>query len=325
MLIKAASKKQGSVLILSLFVLFFLSIMALSLSYRMRLQIRLVKYYKDRMKSFYIAKGALALVLAKLQEDKDNNEYDYLNEDWLLYFQKEGEIRNLDFLDTEGIVRGNYNVFISDENSKININRVNSQILEALLSNFKGISNKKVAREIIAYKKNKIQFNDFYSIYELLRLEGMDKEVFWGEDTNENGMLDIWEDDAARSLPLDDQDGQLDLGIKDFISVYTQGKININTAPLVVLASMPAMDQALAMALIDARSKEPFTSLEDLRKISGMSDEVFLAVSNWATVKSDYFKIYIQATASDAKISRQILAVVDRSLSPPKIIYWRED
>ena len=75
------------------------------------------------------------------------------------------------------------------------------------------------------------------SIDELLQVQGVTPSLFYGEDANRNGRLDPNEDDGAESLPNDDQDGVLDFGLRDYLTVssrerntQTTGveKININ-------------------------------------------------------------------------------------------------
>jgi DNA uptake protein ComE-like DNA-binding protein len=317
-------RNRGSVLIITLLVLFFLSAAALSLAYYMRQEMKLVSRHIDRLRSFYIARGALSLLLEEFDRDKLNNQFDYL-EDWLQEFQDKGVPFSRQLKDIEGGTAGTYKVVISHESGRININKASAQCLERLLSNFKGIDAGRLAAGITAYKRDKQPDNNFYSVHELLRVKGIKEEVFWGEDTNENGLLDRQEDDGDKSLPVDDRDGELDWGLKDYLTVYTDGRININSASLPVLLSMPGMDEDIAGVITDARVREPFKSLEDLRKLPLISDNVFTQLSGWATVKSDCFRIYIIAEAAQAELSRQILVILDRSVEPVEIRYWRED
>jgi type II secretory pathway component PulK len=322
---KMIQRQRGSVLIITLLVLFLLSTTALSLAHHMSLEMKLVNRYIERLKSFYIAQGALHFIINELENDKLHNQFDYLGEDWLRKFQGERGPKSLELLNIDGTAGGIYRALISDESSRININKATSGVVEALLNSFNKIGSEKVAEEILSYRRDKQPDSNFYSVYELLKLKRIKEEIFWGEDTNENGILDANENDGDESLPFDDQDGELDCGLKDLLTVYTDGKINVNTAPLPVLLSMPGMNREIARVLMEARDKQPFRSLEDLKKLSFFTDEVFAQISSWAVVKSDQFRVYIVAEASDAKTSRQILAIVDRSVDPLRIRYWRED
>ncbi len=62
----------------------------------------------------------------------------------------------------------------------------------------------------------------FESLEELLRVQGIDEAILWGEDRNRNGVLDPGEDDGDRSFPPDDADGFLDRGIAEYLTVFAR-------------------------------------------------------------------------------------------------------
>jgi len=66
------------------------------------------------------------------------------------------------------------------------------------------------------------------SIDELLQIQGITPALFYGEDANRNGMLDPGEDDNAESLPLDNADGILNIGFRDYFTVSSRER---NTVP----------------------------------------------------------------------------------------------
>jgi hypothetical protein len=59
------------------------------------------------------------------------------------------------------------------------------------------------------------------SLTELLLVRGMTPEIFWGEDLNRNGQLDPEENDGERNPPLDDEDGTLDVGWGDYLTLWS--------------------------------------------------------------------------------------------------------
>lgn len=75
------------------------------------------------------------------------------------------------------------------------------------------------------------------SMEELLRIPGITAEMLYGEDSNRNGVLDKNEDDGDKSLPADNEDGVLDLGLMGYCTVRStetnlradrSEKINLN-------------------------------------------------------------------------------------------------
>jgi len=317
-------KNKGSVLIVTLFIVFLLSVIALSLAYSTRLRMNLLKRRIERVKSYYIARGALFLVFEELEKDRSVSESDSFNEDWFLKFSDGRKVRCLDFYSSAGDKRGSYKVFISDEESKININTASVDTLDKLLSNFKGVDSRRMAEEIVSYRNNKKPLDKFYTVHELLAIKDMSNNVFFGEDRNDDVILYPRGIDRDNILSLYEGQSALELGLKDLVTVYTQGRVNINTASFLVLSSMPGMSPRLAKSLIDERKNKPFESLEDVKKIAGISENVYTDISKWAVVKSDCFRILIAARA-DNKITRHILVIADRSRDYCKIRYWRQD
>jgi type II secretory pathway component PulK len=62
----------------------------------------------------------------------------------------------------------------------------------------------------------------FESIEELRLVYDMNLELLFGEDTNLNGVLDPNEDDGDRSPPNDNNDGRLDAGLLEYLTVHTR-------------------------------------------------------------------------------------------------------
>lgn len=82
------------------------------------------------------------------------------------------------------------------------------------------------------------------SIEELLKIQGVTPDLFYGEDANNNGLLDPNENDGDKTLPLDNADGILDLGWKDYLTATSRErntnavgdpKININMGEMTEL------------------------------------------------------------------------------------------
>ncbi|NLF39075.1 hypothetical protein GX586_06490 [bacterium] len=86
--------------------------------------------------------------------------------------------------------------------------------------------------------------NEFLTVLNVLKKNNpdyIDETIWFGEDANENGVLDPNEDDGPETPPVDNQDGILNRGIKDFVTVDSDGtSVNPNTAsPEVLQIVMP--------------------------------------------------------------------------------------
>ena len=124
-----------------------------------------------------------------------------------------------------------------DEASKINLNTANLAMLENLPN-----MTPDLAAAIIAWRTPTAQSgssNDasntyaaltpprlnkgarFETVDELRLVYGATLDLLLGEDTNRNGALDTNEDDSDQSPPHDNQDGQLQPGFFEYVTVYS--------------------------------------------------------------------------------------------------------
>jgi general secretion pathway protein K len=73
--------------------------------------------------------------------------------------------------------------------------------------------------------------------------------------------------------------------LRDCLTVYGDGKININAASKLMLASLSEnMDRALAQIIIERRRFKPFEAVAELRELPGMTDSLYHAISRTLTV-----------------------------------------
>lgn len=106
--------------------------------------------------------------------------------------------------------------------------------------------------------------------------------------------------------------------VKDFLTVVTATKININTASLEVLQSLCrslGKDDSVARLIINRRNDQPFTSTSEITNMSGMEP----LVASYLDVTSNTYKVYSYATVGG--YTRQVEAVIQRGNTAP--LYWR--
>jgi Tfp pilus assembly protein PilX len=318
-------QQSGSVLIITLFIIFFLSVIALQVSHTMRLRMQVLQRFMQRQQARYCAQQAVLLAEASLAEDRDAHGFDSLHDSWRETFQQLNRPRTFDVVDANGAAAGWYQVNIIDEKSKINLITAGADTIEHAVAGTRANNSSKLAAAVSAYKKKFSPAQVIASVYELRNLEEMSGEVFLGEDTNDNGMLDSWEDDRDQTPPPDNGNGIIDGGIKDLFTVYGDGTININTASQTVLGSMPGMTIEIAQLLVEAREEHVFESLEEIKTLLFISEPTYRVLAQWAGVSSDIYRVNVVAGTYKSALTQQVTAVIDRSQNPAKICYWRED
>ncbi len=139
---------------------------------------------------------------------------------------------------------------------------------------------------------------------EALLVRGMDRELFFLPP-------------AARS-PLGNEEYQ---SLERYVTVYGDGKININTAPEPVLLCLSAdMDTYITQEIIERRNEGAFLEIEDLKKVESVSDTLYDEISSLITVSSDVFRI--RASGSAGGFTRNITAVVKRRSGGFTVVYY---
>ena len=105
-----------------------------------------------------------------------------------------------------------------------------------------------------------------------------------------------------------------------------EGRININTAPVEVLAALPGMDKNRAQAIVDRREEtsQPFANIAELLDLPEISQETFIALSNLLTVRSHQFRAQSEARIEGVKATRTVIAILERNNGTVRPIYWHE-
>ena len=82
--------------------------------------------------------------------------------------------------------------------------------------------------------------------------------------------------------------------LEEYCTIYSDGRINLNTAPVEVMELLPGLDVGgLAQRLAQMRQEEPLTSLSDVQNIPGAGPKTSTQLTNIATFKSRYFLLKI--------------------------------
>ncbi len=317
---KILLRDSGFVLIVSLFILSFLSVVAITLAHYGHLAMTLTARYKQQYRSAFLARGMTQKIIASAWEDKTGNDFDDLGENWVLEYMPQGESRELTVTGFDGRAAGRYRALITDEAGKLNLNTASTDELKALFLQF-GVTNAEpLARLVDETRRQK----PFVAVREILSVRGMPAAAVLGEDVNDNGRLDAAENDGNDNWPDDNGDGKLDKGIKDCLTVFTDGKVNINTASPEVLLSLPGMNADILRDMTAMREVDPLTSLDEIKDLPSVDAAAFARIAPWAAVRTQWYRIRVAARTEEAGRWAAVLAVADRSGKEMIVRYWRE-
>ena len=110
-------------------------------------------------------------------------------------------------------------------------------------------------------------------------------------------------------------------GIGDYVTVWSDAKININTASREMFQSLSSkITKEISDRIVDYREqigpdgeKQVFKKNSDIKKIGGFGDKkkkIYAEIENLITVKSSYFSIH--ATARSKRMQKKLTVVVYR-------------
>jgi len=103
------------------------------------------------------------------------------------------------------------------------------------------------------------------------------------------------------------------------------GATNINTAPAAVLEILPGMDSNIAQAIIDYRvASGPFESVGSLLYINSITNNTFVSIAPYLTVKSAVFRVTSTGRIEKTGASATIAAVLEVINGQARIRYWQE-
>ncbi len=307
--------KSGAALIITLWIAAILSIVAFSVAYFARIDLKIANYQARNLQAYALARGGVELATAKLLTDTDESSgYDFYNENW--FITDEG----LEELD---ISSGKLEVQFIDEAGKINLNMENLSGLINLLQFLPG-------------------WEDYENINTLL-----DSFKDWrDEDSVEelNGAEDSYYLDLSN--PYHCKNGKLDtpeeillvremnpaLFQQNYFTVFGDGKININTVSEEILCTLLESQNVsgaenLARDIIAYRQGEDgIEGTDDDQPFTSTTSSLIPAeIRDFLGVKSSHFNIISTVSFKNNPITKRIEVILDRSSRPAKILYWREN
>ncbi len=104
------------------------------------------------------------------------------------------------------------------------------------------------------------------------------------------------------------------------------GRVNINTANLLVLSCLPGISRELAQAIIAYRQSSGFfPNIACLLKVPGMNRQIFKQVAPRVTARSETFRILSEGKVSSSGARKRIQAIVHVGSTHIDTLSYRED
>jgi len=308
---RAWRQNQGTVLIVTMWVILVLASLVLVFAYSMRVEALASANRQSDLEADAVAAGALQFAMAML--DGTDGSTDALEE---VVWEERSVGGGLFWLVHPNLEDDEESAFgVVDEASRINLNSASSDMLlklpgmtaeladsiidwrdeDAEVSPSGAESEYYLLQEQPYYCKDTL----FETVEEVLLVRGASTDLLYGEDANRNGVLDYNEDDADQTQPDDNRNGTLDRGFLDYVTVYSvepnlsadgQERVNVNdvnTQELSELLGEAIEDDRVFTVLQNARRGRPYGSILEFYFRSGMTLKEFTQIADRLTSVDD--------------------------------------
>jgi general secretion pathway protein K len=115
--------------------------------------------------------------------------------------------------------------------------------------------------------------------------------------------------------------------IRNYVTVNGDGKVNLNSAPKLVIESLSEkMDTAVAAMIVERRKIKPFDGVAELRDVPGMTDSIYEAIKNMVTVSAEDQYYHVESRASVDHLGCAIEAVLRRNpeTKSVEVVFYKE-
>ncbi len=292
---KGYKDQRGLSLVSTLWILTILSVLAAQLLYSIHIEQRTQRNFLDRAKLHYAAKAGFEWTLAVMRTDQ--TPFDSLGENWAEPIQ--GQI-------DDGVQVGNllnYQVTVTDEASKVNINIADVGLITNLLMQAGASQEDPLTQELA---NAIVEGQPYRTVRDLARVEGMTSQLLYGTqqaaaltqpaNSQAGAASNATETGVPQALATEAQPGLVDLATIYSLDASTdpngEALVNLNTADEGQLTQLetqsgqgggqPVFSQAEAQSLIQQREFDRFAALMDVRAVS---DEIFNSIQSRITTE----------------------------------------
>jgi len=308
------TSKRGFIVVVVLCMIILLSVLLLGFNHKSRANLRAVDNFHKSQQALNCAGAGLNIVIAAIRDAGDI----YMNKSLRDLFSGENDF---------DVGAGKCSVIVTEESGKLNVNllkdkngRLNRAAIDRLLRLIDLLNQQSAGHPHIGYGlvSSIIDWTD--SDDEVTSLPFIKHENSGAESgyyemlatpyTCKNGPFDTTEE----LLLVKGVKPQVFERIRDYVTVYGDGKVNINSASKLVIESLSEkMDAVLAQVIINRRKIKPFNSITELRDVPGMTDSIYSTIKKTITVSPTDRYYHVTSQGSVDNIGRTMVAILTRN------------
>jgi general secretion pathway protein K len=322
-------RDEGVAMLLVLWVILVLSLMIGGFAFTMHVETQVASFSRKQLKAEMLARSGLELARMEFildQRSATKGGFDAPNQAWATN----------DMFVAHPLGEGTVDVRVSDEESKLPINRATPEQLKRLLDavGLETFDADVIVDSIIdwidgddLHRLNGAE-SDYYlslsppyraknapldRVEELLLIRGVSPEIFYGTPQT----------DKEDARP----------GVGEFFTTLSSGQVNVNTASATVLEAWLGLSEAQVQAAITRRDgadgilgtedDQPFRTADEFSSMLGaLTPAESQQLGQLVTVNSQYFTV--KSTGQVGGVQRTIIALMLREGGDVKVVTWRE-
>ncbi len=321
---------DGVALILVMWVVLILSLLISGFAFTMHVETSVASYSRKRLQAEMLARSGVELARRELIAhllSPTNNTFDARNQEWAT---------NDEWYVNHELGDGTINVQVTDEESKLPVNRASPEQLKRLVT-LLGVDDSDI--DIIVDS-----IEDWIDADDLVRLNGAEDEYYMSLSPPyhvKNAPVDRIEElllvrgmtrDILYGTPATADEDAVP-GLAEFITAHSSGRVNVNTAPPIVLKAMLGLGDSQLEAVLQHREgsdgilgtddDQPFKSLDEFLALLGtLSQDVQARLQQSLTVQSEFFTV--RATGQVGNVKRTIVTILHRNGASISTVSWEE-
>ena len=336
-MIRPSEHQKALVLIVVVYIVAALSMLAFALAFRSRIAIKEVQLLAERLQQEQLAIAACAQARSILAADDQS--VDYFDESWFGWHELvPAEAVDLSIGKGEGSWQVNWKLV--DESAKINVNLA----LADLLLGLECLDEATVASILDWIDRDDVPNpdgaeNDYYcslesayncknepidNIEELLLIKAVTPEIYYGSNLDEGGSH--LTETSTNPVEFTNEDSQNNpAGLCDLLTVYGDGRININTTSNQVLDATPLLSDAAVREIISTQKSATlkFSSMDDIQNNDNFTAVDKLVLGQIAKFNSNHFQLLIRIRKKESPFWCEYIAIIERQGENTQVLSWR--
>lgn len=278
-----AARRDGAALIVALWVLVMLALLVSSIVFDMQVEANVTSFYRKRLKAQHLSRAGIEwakMILVKsggLHPDVEEDMPDlYLS---LKVLQRGVAVRGY----RQEMETGAFELDLVPEQGRRNINRLSEEDLREILDQ-SGVTDVNQQDELIGALADWVDEDDFVSV------NGAESDDAFYTDRGykvKNAPLDSidelllikgFTESVVYGGPADVEDEPPYAGIAKGLTVWGDGRVNVNTATAEVLMTLPELDETMVQAILEGRAgvdgefgteDDGFSSVDEVVAVTG--------------------------------------------------------